>query len=204
MKEKSDIEILREFAKSTNRIIVEKEIPYPLTGIRTFQKYKRMIYVPNNPEKTSFFIWFSDPYLKIGQSTIFSGAFIPLSSRIKSKINLRKKNILDKLSFRSKTKVNEIGNEHFDSRVVITGNMDTATKRLLSQTRIQEQLIKALEMDNAMRISFNEHKIEFVPELVGVQYLSIINVESWDMERNDLEDIFKRIEKIRRNISSGE
>ncbi len=46
MEYKLNIEILREFAKSTNRIIVDKEIPYPLSGIRTFQKYKRMRYVP--------------------------------------------------------------------------------------------------------------------------------------------------------------
>ncbi|OQX80825.1 MAG: hypothetical protein B6D64_02760 [Bacteroidetes bacterium 4484_276] len=90
MDDKSNIEILREFAKVTNRTIVAKEFPYPLTGIRTFQKYKRIVYVPNNFEKTSYFIWFSDPYAKIGCPTVFCGAFIPLSARIKSIINIRK------------------------------------------------------------------------------------------------------------------
>ena len=79
MNKKSNIEVLREFAKATNRAIVDKEVPYPKTGVRTFQKFKRTVCIPNNSENTSFFIWFSDPYAKIGSPTIFCGAFIPLS-----------------------------------------------------------------------------------------------------------------------------
>jgi len=199
--EKSNIEILREFAKSTNRSIVYKEIPYPLTGIRTFQKYRRMIYVPNNPENTSYFIWFSDPYAKKGLLTIFSGAFIPLSSKIKSRINIRNKNILDKFNIFSKTKSNKIGNDRFDSKVVISGNVDSSVKRLLSQSRIQDQLLKALEIDQFMNISLNEYNIDFIPEFKGIPYLSIINPQSWDLERNDIEKIFKQIEKIKNVIN---
>ena len=197
MVEKSNIEILREFAKSTNRSIVDKEIPYPLTGIRTFQKYKRMVYVPNNTENTSYFIWFSDPYAKIGLPTIFSGAFIPLSSRIKSRIHIRKINILDKLNIFSKTKANKIGYDRFDSEVVISGEVDTAVKRLLSQSRIQGQLLMALEIEKFIRISLNEYRIDFVPDFKGIPYLSIINPQSWTLERNDIEIIFRHIEKIR-------
>ena len=201
MEEKSNIEILREFAKSTNRSIVAKEVPYPLTGIRTFQKYKRMIYVPNNPEKTSYFIWYSDPYAKIGYPTIFSGAFIPLSSRIKSRINIRNRNILDSLNIFSKSKADKIGSKYFDSKVVITGNIDTSVKRFLSQSRIQDQLLKALKIESYMNISLNEYKIDFVPGLKDSPYLSIINPQSWDLEKNDIENIFRRIEKIRNIIS---
>ena len=201
MMEKSNIEILREFAKSTNRSIVDKEIPYPLTGIRTFQKYRRMIYIPNNSEKTSHFIWFSDPYAKIGLPTIFCGAFIPLSSKIKSKINIRNKNTLDKLKIFSDKKTNKIGNDHFDSKVVITGDLDTATKRLLSHSKLQDELLKALEIELFMNISLNENKIDFVPDFKGVPYLAIINPQSWTLDRNDIEVIFKQIEKIRNLIN---
>jgi len=187
MMEKSNIEILRKFAKSTNRSIVDKEIPYPLTGIRTFQKYKRMIYVPNNPENTSYFIWFSDPYAKVGFPTIFSGAFIPLSTRIKSRINIRNTNILDRLNIFSKDKkIIKFGNDHFDSKVVISGTVDNSIKRLLSQYRIQDQLLKALNIEKYINISLNEYKIDFVPEFKGIPYLSIINPQSWDLERNDI------------------
>lgn len=199
--DKSNIEILQEFAKSTNRSIVYKEIPYPLTGIRTFQKYRRMIYIPNNPENTSYFIWFSDPYAKIGLPTIFSGAFIPLSSRIKSSINIRNKNTLDKLNIFSKTKTNIVGSDHFDSKVIISGKLDASTKRLLMQARIQDQLLKALTIESFMNISLNEYNIDFVPEFKGKSYLSIINPQSWNLERNEIESMFRQIEKTRNVIN---
>lgn len=200
MVEKSNIEILREFAKSTNRSIVDKEIPYPLTGIRTFQKYKRMIYVPNNSGNTSYFVWFSDPYAKIGIPTIYCGAFIPLSSNIKSRINIRNKSTLDKINIFSSTKTSKTGSDRFDSRVVIKGNVDSAVKRLLSQSRIQDQLLKALEIELFMNISMNEYKIDFIPEFNDTPYLAIVNPHSWTLKRNDIEKIFRQIEKIRNII----
>jgi len=200
MIEKSNIEIIRAFAKSTNRSIVDKELPYPLTGIRTFQKYKRMIYVPNNLEKMSYFIWFSDPYAKTGVPTIYSGAFIPLSSRIKSKINIRNKNSIDKLNIFSRTKTNKLGNDHFDSKVVISGKPDSATKRLLSHSKLQDELLTSLEIDMSMNISLNEYNIDFVPDFKGIPYLAIINPQSWTLEKNDIEEIFRQIEKIRNLI----
>lgn len=203
MEDKSDIELLNAFARSTNRYISVKEIPYPITGIRTFQKFKRMIYLPNNPEKTSYFIWFSDPYARIGQSTIFSGAYILLPSRVKSRIKIRSKNILDKLKVMSRNSGYKTGNEHFDSKVVVNGGADSGVKRILSQTRIQEEILKALELERYMNVSLNEYKIDFVPELKNKSYLSIINPQSWETERDSIENIFRQVEKIRRNIQQN-
>jgi hypothetical protein len=195
MEEKSDIEILKGFAKSTNRTIIVKEIPYPRTGIRTTQKYKRIVCIPNNPEKTSFFIWFNDAYSKIGQQVIFSGAFIPISPRIKSKIYIRNSFIFDKLNFFSKA--NKLGNRNFDSRITISGDMDEESKRLLSHSRLQYQIIKALEIESYICVSLNEFKLDFVPELSQTSSLSIINRNGWDIDKNKIETIFSRIEKIR-------
>ena len=197
MEEKSNLEIVKDFAKSTNRIVVAEELPYPLTGIRTFQKYKRMIFIPNNKEKTSFFIWFSDPYAKIGLPTIFSGAFIPLPSNIKAKINIRSMNVLDKVNVISKAKSNKIGSDYFDSKVIITGEIDSTVKRFLTQPRIYDQLLKALKINSAINISINEYPLDFVPELSNTSYLAIINPQSWDLESVEIEKIFRQIEKVR-------
>ena len=195
MKDKSDIEILKEFAKSTNRTIAVTELPYPRTGIRTTQKYKRMVSIPNNSENTSFFIWFNDAYSKIGQQVIFSGAFIPISSKIKSKIYIRNSFIFDKINFFSKAI--KLGNRNFDSKVTISGEMDAETKRLLSHSRLQYQITKALEIESYTCISINEFKINFVPELNHTSYFSIINRNGWDIDKNIIENTFTRIEKIR-------
>ena len=195
MEDKSDIEILKEFAKSTNRTIAVTELPYPRTGIRTTQKYKRMVSIPNNSENTSFFIWFNDAYSKIGQQVIFSGAFIPISSKIKSKIYIRNSFIFDKINFFSKAI--KLGNRNFDSKVTISGEMDAETKRLLSHSRLQYQITKALEIESYTCISINEFKINFVPELNHTSYFSIINRNGWDIDKNTIENTFTRIEKIR-------
>ncbi len=156
MEEKSNIDILEEFARSTNREIVHKKNAYPLTGVRTFRRYKQYIYIPyNNLERDVFFIWFSDPYASVGNYTVFSGAFIPISTRVKSKLNIRSKNVLDKVKLFSKSKAIKIGSDNFDSKVVISGVVDSAAKRLLSQAKIQDQLLKALKMPDFMNISIN-------------------------------------------------
>jgi len=200
MEEKSNTETIIEFAKMTNREVHHKKIPHPVSGIGRIRKFKRFIYIPyNNLEKNNFFIWYSDPYASVGYYTSFSGAFITIPSRIKGKINIRSKNILDKLAVFSKSI--KIGSSNFDSKTVITGTIDSAAKRLLSQAKIQDQLLKALELPGFLNISINEHNIDFIPELKGKSHLSIINPKGWDFDRNTIEEIFRVAEKIRNIIS---
>jgi len=176
-----------------------------LTGVRTFRKYKQYVYIPyNNTERNLFFIWFSDPYARIGNYTVFSGATIQIPSRVKARLSIRSKNILDKVNIFSKTKVNKIGSGSFDSKVVITGDIDSAAKRLLSGAKIQNQLLKALEMPGFMTISINEHNIDFVPELNGGSYLSLINPRSWELDKGSIEEIFRQMKKIRNTLSYNE
>lgn len=201
MEEKTDSELLREFARSTNRSIVEKETPYPKSGVGIPQKFRRIVVIPNNEEKTSFFIWFSDPYARIGISTVFCGAFIQIPSKVKAKINIRKKTILDKIDVFSRSKANKIGNDFFDLKVVMKGIPGPAEKRFLSHSRMQDQVLNALEIEGILNISLNEFKIDFIPELENASYLSMVNPQSWIIERNFIEQTFRQIEKIRLAIS---
>lgn len=197
MKEKSDIEILQDYAKSTHRSIEVTEIPYPRTGIRSTQKFRRAVFMPNDARKTSFFVWFNDPYTKtIGQTVIFSGAFIPLSSRIKSRLEIRNRFILDKLNFFSKSKSNKTGNGAFDSKATILGDFDGAAKRLLLRADIQKQILLALDIRPHYHVSINQPQIDFVPELKGSATFSVLNAHGWEMDTDHIESIFKRIEKI--------
>jgi hypothetical protein len=200
MTEKTNNEILREFAKSTNRTIVDKETAYPKTGVGTIQKYRRSIVIPNNAEKTSFFIWFSDPYARVALSTVFCGAFIPVSSKIKGKVNIRKKSVLDKLDFLSKTKKNKIGINYFDNKVVIKGDLGVEEKKFLAHSRIQHYLLEAFDSDSLVNISLNEFNLDFVPELKNKSHISIINPQTWILEKTYIESTFRQIEKIRRVI----
>ena len=201
MEDRSSKDIIEEYARITNRVVVNKEILVSAAGFRTFQKYKKLVYMPYDSSNTNYFIWLSDPYARVGIPTVISGAFIPISSRIKSGLNIRSRYILDKLSFLSKSKTYKTGSKKFDSQVVVTGSVDSAEKRLLSQPRIQDQILKALGLAKNITISINEYNIDFVPELKGKSYLSIINPQGWELERDSIEEIFRRMEKIRNIIS---
>ena len=133
-------------------------------------------------------------------STIYSGAFIPLNSDIKSSINIRNRNIIDKLNVFSNTKSSVIGDSKFDSKVVISGELDSSVKQLLSRLKLQERLLQALKIEPFINISINEYNLDFIPELKGIPYLSIINPQNWTLETDDVEKIFKQIEKIRNVI----
>lgn len=197
MEERSDIEILQAFAKSTHRQIEVTETPYPRTGIHTTQKFKRMVYMPNDAGRKSFFVWFNDPYTKIGQTLIYSGAFIPIASRIKAKLEIRNRFILDKLNFFSKSKQNETGNKTFDSKAVILGEVDRAAKRFLSRSDTQKQILLALKIQPHYHITINQPNVDFVPELKGSGTFAILNAHGWEMEKENIERLFDRIEKIR-------
>ncbi len=197
MEEKSNIEILKELAKATNRIINVKEIPYPLTGIRTLQRYKRMLSMPSDAAESSYFIWYSDPYANLGNSTIYCGAFIPIPSHIQSRLSMRRKYGIDKVPFFSSPNRNTLGSKRFDTQVLIKGQMDQDTKRWLSQTRLQSRLVKALELDKTLTISINEHKLDFVSSMEGKSYLALVNPQEWYFEKEKIEAMLAQIEGIK-------
>ena len=55
-------------------------------------------------------------------------------------------------------------------------------------------------MEQFMTISLNEYRIDFILKFKGIPYLSIINSQSWELERNDIEKIFRQIEETRKGI----
>jgi len=156
MEDKSNIRILQEFAKSTNRTIDAKEIPYPLSklGVQKIQKFKRTVCIPNNPEKSSFYMCFNDKYYQIAESTVYCGSFIPLPSKTKSRVILRSRNILDKLNVFSKS--NGIGVSYFDSNVVISGDVDQELKKILYKSKVQKEIIDALKIESKRQVANGE------------------------------------------------
>jgi hypothetical protein len=200
MAEKSNLEILSKFAKSTNRDFEYKEVEFPTSGIRKIPKFKRWAYISNNHLRETFFVWFGNPYENIGIPTVFCGAFIPLPFQYDSKLNIRKKNILDKISLFDKNKNNILGNDSFDKKVIIKGDVDSKTKRLLANTKLQKCLLSALDLNTLINISIDENEIDFVPELKNNSYLAVINPQSWYLKKSEIEKMLKSAEEIRKTI----
>ena len=130
--------------------------------------------INNDDSNTCFFIWFGDPYLRIGVPTNFCGAFFPLSPDLSSKVIIRSKSIVDKVNFLSGTKSIKTGNEHFDAKAIISGSLDPTVNRLLSKAKVQNKILDALSISANMTISMNAFNLDFVPELKVVRVLLLI------------------------------
>ncbi len=203
MEEKTDIEILTEFAKGTNRFIEANEVPYPSSFIRkNLLRFKRTVYIPNDPERNSFYICYNDPYHNIEQSAIFSGAFIPLALKTKTKVSIRKRDVVDKVNIFSRNKPMGVGSYKFDSKVVINGDLDLELRGFLSKTKLQNKILEVLGMNKGfIKISINEFNLDFVPEFKNSSYLSIINNQEWEVDKDRIEQFFNQIEMIRKVIT---
>lgn len=192
--EKSNVDIIKNLAKATNRKSFVEEKMYPVSGIRKFRKYQRKIYMPSNSSNSSYFIWYSDPYARIGIPTVFCGAFIPLPDKVRASFNIRKRSIPG--VFNIFTKSEKIGARDFDSKVIIEGVLDHDATKMLSNTKIQHSLIGDLESENSPIISVNEFDIDFVPELSKKPYLGIVISQSWCFDKETINELLRRSEKI--------
>lgn len=201
MTEISNIDSLKKVAKSSHRTLNFKEIPYPKPAIGTgqFQKFKRWAYMEDQPGYSNYFAWFSDHYSKVGEFQVFCGAFIPIDIPKSVKINIRERNILDKLNpFENKGILT--GYDHFDAQVIITSNSESEAKRLLSKARLQNAILEALNINSILQVSINEVKVDFVTPLEGQSHLSIVNPQTWFVERDEIESLLKAMESIARNV----
>ena len=196
-KNNRDIEILCEFAKNTNRNITFKEIPYPTSYGFRLTKYRTTVYIHNNQDESSYFICFWDPYHKIGEYTNFSGVFIPISLDRTKTFNIREKNILDKLNPFSDSKNCKTGFRDFDSKVVITGNDPPLIASFFHDKKVQNLIIQALKIKQAMWIGLNDVNVEFVPGLKNKSHFCIYNSQGWFLENSQIEKLFEIIEEIR-------
>lgn len=204
MEEKTNKELLTDFAKATNRVIDYKEVQHqlPAYGVHRFPKFRYTINIPNNSDETSYFVWFSDPFYKIAEYTVFCGAFIPLPSQIDAKIKIRSKNIFDKLNPFAKNN-HTLGSRLFDSKAIISSENLTTIPPVLNNTMVQHKIIQALDIYEILQISINEYDVDFVEGLKGKSYLSIVNPQSWYMEKDEIENLFNAVEEIRKAIEGG-
>ena len=208
---KTTIEILSEFAKLSGRKVVSTETPYPSSALHPVVRHRRTLYMPNNQEKTSYFVCFGDAK-KFGDHAIYCGMFIPISISftglvelpISTTVNIRKRNILDKLNpFLPKNSFST-RNRDFDSKFVITGDKTAEIKRIFNNNEIQNLVMEALALEGGLNIAINELNPEFVPALNNKSHLCILRKREWLLESSLIENLFDIIERFRTAINKME
>ncbi len=193
----SNIEILKEYAYRTKRNIIYNEEQYSLSIYRKIPRFKQSVIIPNNSDNSSYFVLFADPYYKIGDYTAFCGVYIPIKTPLNTLLNLREKNILDRLNpFLSKKSL-FTGDYNFDSKVVSSGNDYSIFNQLFNDRSLQNLILDTFRIKSLHYFSINETNVDFVPELKGKSHFCIYNPQEWILDESIFEKWFEVIEKVR-------
>ena len=198
MEEKSNIEILEEFAKKTNREIFYTEEQYPVSFIRKIPKFKRTVYIPMNKEESIYFVLYGDPFNKIGVDTFFCGIYFPINVPLKTRLNFRKKDVLDKLNPFSRKEIVNTGHRNFDSKVITKGNDFKHIHSLLVDQQFQKVIIETFKMKELFYFAINETNVDFVENLKGKSHFCIYNPQNWVLDFSVIEKWYEIMEQIRR------
>lgn len=203
--EKTNIELLQDYAKSSKRNITIKEMAYPEPKglVHKFIKYKRTAFTPVNDLKKSYLVWFYDYHVPVAEDSVYCGAFIPISIPKEVKIHIRNKTIVHKLRLFGRSKYLKTGSSSFDSKVLISTNNTQEAKKILSKSKIQKIILKALSLDPALCVSVNEKDVAFVPQLKGQSYISILRPGFWYVEKKEIESLFRAAETLETYLSEA-
>lgn len=118
--ELSSLELLRDFAEVTGRIIETTEDKLTSTGFLSHQHTKRTAFIPFDSGNHVVFHWYNNPK---GFSAYSMYCGILFTTNIKENIQIcfRKRFFVDCMNFNLSEKRHKTGYEIFDSKCTITG-----------------------------------------------------------------------------------
>ena len=196
-----DYQTLDLFAKNTNRKLTLCEKLYNSSSQNRYPKYRTEVYIPNNEAGTSFFVCLYDTLYRVGEQSLYSGVFIPVSIPDSINFSIRKSTIIDKFNTLFRDNSFKTNNSDFDSKVVINGNDDTIMAKYFGDIKVQRIILKSFEISETINISLNEMKIDFVPELRNKSYIGIYDKQKWFMDKDEINKMFGLIEELTQIIN---
>jgi hypothetical protein len=189
--ENSSIDILKSIAKKNGwDIDVYKKNISSRYGVN-----ERNVLIKSNSFNNSFFI--STQAANTSKYRLYSGVFTPISLKFDYKLLIRKRDTLDKLSFRKDRLRFKIGNSSFDSKIFIETNNDIQTHKILSSSKVQSEIIDFLNIADLLSIGFNEINPEFTKDLEGKTYLSVFLSMNWMSDMIMINKAFELSELLR-------
>ncbi len=195
--EKSPADILKDIAKRADWEFNIREKKISVRHGHTI----REVLIKNLDIKDSYFV--SVQSTNFDKFSIYSGLFFPISGYDNYKLLVRKRNQLDKLSFRKNKLRFKIGNSSFDSKVYIETNNDIETHKLLSSSKIQFNIIEYLNSTDCRYIGFNEINPKFNKELEGKKFLSVFMALGWMLDKRKIDTSIKLGELLRSKFNQN-
>jgi hypothetical protein len=182
---KSSVDILKDISKRADWEFntVERSLS------TRYGHTERNVIIRNHQIKDSYFI--SKQSIGFDKYRMYSGIFFPVSGYNNYKLLIRKRDQLDKFSFRKNKLRFKIGNNSFDSKIFIETNNEIETHKLLSNSKVQLEIIEYLCSANLLFIGFNEISPDFNEDLKGKQFLSVFTSMSWMLDKEMIDRAFK-------------
>lgn len=185
----SPFDFYKYFAKKTGREINCSEIPYPTVAMHKVTYHRRTLYIPDNSNKSSFFICFADSR-EMGPKALFSGVFMPLDLRKSTTVFITKKDILDKMNPFGKKKYCTTGITGFDSMVQVKSNECDYVKRIFQDRKTQKMVTEAFKLEGVINISINDVDLNFVPAFKDKSNIGIYTGQEWIEDKKTIEHLF--------------
>jgi hypothetical protein len=185
----SNIELLTQYAKNTQREISSQEIPYYGTIKYPVVSHKRIVIIPESVDNQVFLIAFSNPK-SISDDSLFMGIFIPFSKPIFGSLEIRKRYFFDSLNLFNRHKTLNTSFEKFNKRVVISGDAIDFVREVVDKQAVQMAIEDALNIDDAFFVGLNKLNLDFVPEFENKSSFGFYTRQKWYVEHDFLERMF--------------
>ncbi len=195
--EKTAIESLDEYAKQTGRKAEINEYSYPI--VRGIRHFRRSISIPDSEVKDTYFVSFQDTK-EFGKYELYSGMFFPVPKAQKLKVTAQKKSVLNKLNLLKKDDRFRTGNSSFDSKVLIKASNSNKAHPFFKSKRVQELIVKALELDPKLHISINAMDITYVEALKGKAAFGIFIPRKWILDTSVIDQLFNITKELNQLI----
>lgn len=192
--ETSSVDLLKSIAKKNGWDIDS----YEKIISQRYGSKERFVLVNNHKISNSYFI--SVQKGDTSKYRLYSGIFSPISVRNDYKLLIRKRDALDKLSFRKDRLRFKIGSSTFDSKLFIETNNDIETHKLLSSMSIQNEILNFINWSDNIYIAYNEINPDFTKELEGKKYLSVFRSMEWMLEEEMIEKAFNLLELLKSKL----
>ncbi|MDQ2180391.1 hypothetical protein [Marinifilum sp. D714] len=196
-KEKSAIEKLKDFALKTHRKIDFSKKVYPSNALHPLTYQRRFVSIPGNDFKRVFFACFRDSR-RLDNFSIYSGVFFPIDVSGDTKICVRKKHILDKMSLFGKKKYYKTGTNTFDSQVVFDEFTAIGTNKIFTNNKIQNLILKVFDFDGRLRVGINMLNLDFITELKGRSFIGIYTTQGWYTNSSEIEILYDLADQLQR------
>ena len=195
--DKSATELLKDFARRTNRTI-EYSIQDHKASVSFYpRQYNRWrVYVPNNQQQTSYYYAYSDTK-ETTEWRLYSGVFIPVGLPRSMTAMVRKKDILDLWNPFTRRKYHKTGVQRFDRQTVITGNDAAQINRVFSRRHVQDLLLQAFDVDEGLRLVVNRGDLSYIPRMENQSHLGLVRTQMWILDETIIEKLFGLMEKMR-------